>query len=153
MRTLDTLWIAASPERVFRRAADVEAWPRILPHYRWVRIRERRSDGGLVEMAAWRPFGPLRWPTWWLSEMRTDPARREVRYRHLEGVTTGMDVLWSIVPEGTGSRATILHEWAGPRWPLMGSKAADWVIGPIFVHGIASRTLAGIARAAERTDA
>ncbi len=149
MQTLDTLWIAASPDRVFRRAADVLDWPRILPHYRWVRLREERSDGCLVEMAAWRPFGPLRWPTWWLSEMRVDPDRREVRYRHVDGVTTGMDVLWSVVAEGSGSRATILHEWSGPRWPLVGARAAQWVIGPVFVHGIASRTLAGIARAAE----
>jgi coenzyme Q-binding protein COQ10 len=149
MRTVDTLWIAASPDRVFQRAAAVLDWPRILPHYRWVRVREERADGCLVEMAAWRPFGPLRWPTWWLSEMRADPARREVHYRHVEGVTSGMDVRWSIVPEGSGSRATILHEWEGPSWPLMGSKAADWVIGPVFVHGIASRTLAGIGRAAE----
>jgi hypothetical protein len=152
MRTVDTRWIAAPPERVFRHAANVEQWPRILPHYRWVRMRERRDDGGLVEMAAWRPFGPLRWPTWWLSEMHLNPINREVRYRHLEGVTSGMDVLWSIVPEGSGARATILHEWNGPAWPLIGARAADWVIGPVFVHGIASRTLAGIARAAERAD-
>lgn len=149
MQTLDTLWIAASPDQVFRRAADVLDWPRILPHYRWVRLREERSDRCLVEMAAWRPFGPLRWPTWWLSEMRVDPDRREVRYRHVDGVTTGMEVLWSVVAEGSGSRATILHEWSGPRWPLVGARAAQWVIGPVFVHGIASRTLAGIARAAE----
>ena len=152
MRTVDTLWVAAAPERVFQRAADVEAWPRILPHYRWVRMRERRPDGGLVEMAAWRPFGPLRWPTWWLSEMRVDPERREVHYRHIGGVTTGMDVLWSVVPEGSGSRATILHEWMGPPWAILRRPAADWVIGPVFVHGIASRTLAGIARAAESGD-
>lgn len=149
MQTVDTRWIAAPPERVFRRAADVLDWPRILPHYRWVRLREERPDRCLVEMAAWRPFGPLRWPTWWLSEMRVDPARREVRYHHVGGVTTGMAVLWSVVAEGSGSRATILHEWAGPRWPLVGARAADWIIGPVFVHGIASRTLAGIARAAE----
>jgi len=150
MRTVDTLWIAAPPERVFRHAADVENWPRILPHYRWVRMRDRRAGGGgLVEMAAWRPFGPLRWPTWWLSEMRVDPERREVRYRHLEGVTSGMDVLWSVVAEGAGTRATILHDWEGPPWSLLRRPAAEWVIGPVFVHGIASRTLAGIARAAQ----
>lgn len=152
MRTVDTRWIAASPEQVFRRAADVEAWPRILPHYRWVRMRERRPDGGLVEMAAWRPFGPLRWPTWWLSEMQVDPIRLEVRYRHIGGVTTGMDVLWSVVAEGSGSRATILHEWAGPPLAFLRRPAAEWVIGPVFVHAIATRTLAGIARAAESGD-
>jgi hypothetical protein len=152
MHTEDTLWIAAPPDRVFAHAAQVEDWPRILPHYRWVRMRERRADGGgLVEMAAWRPFGPapLRWPTWWLSEMQVDPAQREVRYRHVEGVTTGMQVLWTIHPDGNGTRATILHEWDGPPWGPLRRPAAEWVIGPVFVHGIASRTLAGIRRAAE----
>lgn len=153
MRTVDTLWVAASPDRVFRHAADVERWPRILPHYRWVRRREPLPGGGdLVEMAAWRPFGPLRWPTWWLSEMRVAPERREVRYRHIGGVTTGMQVLWSVESDGTGSRATIIHEWDGPAWPLLKRPAADWVIGPVFVQGIASRTLAGIAKAAEQSD-
>jgi len=43
----------------------------------------------------------------------------------------------------------IVHTWTGPRWPLIGSLAANLVIGPVFIHGIASRTLAGIKRAAE----
>jgi ribosome-associated toxin RatA of RatAB toxin-antitoxin module len=150
MRTVDTLWVAAPPERVWRHASEVEQWPRILPHYRWVRMRERHADGsGVVEMAANRPFGPLNWPTWWMSEMWVTPERREVRYRHVKGVTRGMDVLWTVVPEGTGTRATIVHEWTGPAWPLIGGVAAAWVIGPVFVSGIASRTLAGIGRAAE----
>lgn len=149
MRTVDTAWIAATPERVFQHAAQVERWPEILPHYRWVRMLDRRADGGTVEMAAYRPFGPLNWPTWWTSEMWVAPERREVRYRHVAGVTRGMDVLWSVVAEGTGTRATIVHEWTGPPWPLIGGIAANLVIGPIFVSGIASRTLAGICRAAE----
>jgi coenzyme Q-binding protein COQ10 len=40
--------------------------------------------------------------------------------------------------------------WNGPRWSLIGRMAAVGVIGPIFVHGIASRTLAGLGAAAER---
>lgn len=149
MRTVDTALIAAPPERVFQHAALVERWPEILPHYRWVRMLDRRADGGTVEMAAYRPFGPLNWPTWWKSEMWVVPERREVRYRHVAGVTRWMDVLWSIAAEGTGTRATIVHEWTGPPWPLIGGIAANLVIGPIFVSGIASRTLAGIRRAAE----
>jgi ribosome-associated toxin RatA of RatAB toxin-antitoxin module len=152
MRTVDTLRINAPPDRVFRHAADVERWPVILPHYRWVRLTDRRPDGGVVEMAAWRPFGPMRWPTWWMSDMWIDAGRREVRYHHIRGVTSGMDVLWQVTPEGDGTLATIVHEWTGPRWPLVSRLAADQVIGPIFVSGIASRTLAGIGRAAERND-
>ncbi|MGH7560853.1 MAG: SRPBCC family protein [Gemmatimonadales bacterium] len=149
MRTLDTLWIAAPAASVFRRAADVERWPEILPHYRWVRRLTGPDEKSLVEMAAWRPFGPLRWPTWWVSEMTVEPERRRVRYRHVRGITSGMDVEWSVEPEGAGTRATIVHEWDGPAWPLIRRPAAEWVIGPVFVRGIASRTLAGIARAAE----
>jgi len=43
----------------------------------------------------------------------------------------------------------VVHTWDGPAWPLIGRLAADLVIGPVFIHGIASRTLAGIKRAVE----
>ncbi|MGH7585374.1 MAG: type II toxin-antitoxin system RatA family toxin [Gemmatimonadales bacterium] len=149
MRTVDRLLIRAPAEVVFRHASEVERWPDILPHYRWVRVLGRQDDAVLVEMAAWRPFGPLRWPTWWLSEMRVDAGRSEVRYRHVRGVTTGMDVRWSVTEAPGGTLAEIVHDWTGPAWPLIGRPAADLVIGPVFIHGIASRTLAGIGRAAE----
>lgn len=149
MRTVDERRIAAEPERVFAAAADVERWPAILPHYRWVRTLDRRPDFDVVEMAAWRPFGPLNYPTWWVSEMRTDRVARRVRYRHVRGITRGMDVEWRVEPDGGGTLVTIVHEWDGPGWPLIRRPAAEWIIGPVFVHGIASRTLAGIARATE----
>jgi hypothetical protein len=60
-----------------------------------------------------------------------------------------MDVVWRIEPVEEETDVTIVHRWTGPRWPLMGRAAANWVIGPVFIHGIASRTLAGIRRAVE----
>jgi ribosome-associated toxin RatA of RatAB toxin-antitoxin module len=149
MRTVDTMLVRADVARCFAHGADVARWPEWLPHYRWVRFLEQRGDGGVVEMAAYRPFGPVGWPTWWVSEMTIDRQTPRVRYRHVRGITTGMDVSWDFVPEGGGTRVTITHWWDGPRWPLIGRLAADAVIGPVFVHGIASRTLTGIARAAE----
>jgi ribosome-associated toxin RatA of RatAB toxin-antitoxin module len=150
MHTVDRIAVGAPAAEVFEAAADVERWPGRLSHYRWVRFNQRRPDGGLVEMAAVRPFGPLRWPVWWESEMWVDPTRREVRYRHVRGVTTGMDVVWSVTERGRReTEVTILHTWNGPRWPLIRVPAANWVIGPVFVHGIASRTLAGLARSLE----
>ncbi|HSB54889.1 MAG TPA: SRPBCC family protein [Gemmatimonadales bacterium] len=150
MRTVDHRRIEASPASVFQAASEVERWPEILGHYRYVRMLERRSDGGIVEMSANRPFGPLNWPTWWVSEMWVDPGARQVRYRHIRGITRGMDVVWQVEPDGEGTSATIVHEWTGPAWPLIRRPAAEWVIGPVFVHGIASRTLAGIARSCEK---
>lgn len=149
MRTVDQAVVRASPDAVFRRAVDVEQWPRILPHYRWVRLREGTLDRGIVEMAAYRPFGRFRWPTWWISEMTVDRDRREVRYRHIRGITTGMEVLWRVTARPEGAHILLTHDWSGPPWPLIRRPAAEWVIGPVFVHGIASRTIAGVARAAE----
>jgi len=152
MRTVDQIAIRAPVERTFAVAADVERWPEILPHYRWVRFLERRDSGGTVEMAAWRPFGPLRYPAWWVSEMTVDRRAGEVRYRHVRGITRGMDVVWRLVSQVEAEVVvTIVHEWRGPAWPLVGALAADLVIGPVFIHGIASRTLAGIKRFAEGT--
>lgn len=151
MRTVDRITVRAPLDRVFRLAADVERWPEFLPHYRWVRLLERRDGGGVVEMAAWRPFGPFKYPTWWVSEMVAQPDRRAIRYHHIRGITRRMDVEWRLAEEPDGVRVTIVHEWVGPRWPLVGRLAATLVIGPVFIHGIASRTLAGVKREAERT--
>ena len=49
-----------------------------------------------------------------------------------------------------GTHVRLLHAWDGPRWPLIGVVAATAIIGPVFIHGIASRTLAGLSAAAER---
>jgi hypothetical protein len=58
-------------------------------------------------------------------------------------------VVWRLEPAGDDTEVTIVHDWAGPPWPVIGGAAAAWVIGPVFIHGIASRTLAGIRRAVE----
>lgn len=154
MRTVDRLRIHAPFTRVFAAASAVARWPEILPHYRWVRT----LDGGLVEMAAWRPFagGLLKYPTWWVSEMTIDRPAGEIRYRHVRGITREMQVVWRVVEVGGSSEESvdveIVHTWDGPRWPLIGKLAANLVIGPVFIHGIASRTLAGIKRAAENRE-
>jgi uncharacterized membrane protein len=149
MRTVDQITIQAPIDRVFAVASDVERWPDFLPHYRWVKVLERNGAGSRVDMAAWRPFGVLRYPTRWVSEMRLDRAGHRVLYRHVEGITRGMDVEWRMQTRGTGVEVLIVHEWTGPSWPLIGGLAANLVIGPVFVHGIASRTLAGVKRRAE----
>ena len=143
---------AAPPDAAFHVAADVERWPEILPHYRWVRFQRKTGFGrGVVEMAAWREFvGPVRYPTWWASEMEADPDEPVVRYRHVDGVTRGMDVAWQFHPADGGTLVRIIHEWDGPPWPLIRTIAADRVIGPHFVSAIAQRTLAGVCREAER---
>jgi len=153
MRIVDEIVTTAPPDLVFRIAADVERWPDILPHYRRVTMLERSATGGIVEMSAWRPFPVFRWPTWWTSEMRVDQDKREVHYRHIRGVTRGMNVVWQVQPTGRGTHINLVHEWDGPAWPLIKRPAARLVILPVFVHGIAALTLAGVSREAERLNA
>jgi ribosome-associated toxin RatA of RatAB toxin-antitoxin module len=155
MKTVDERLVLAPLTRIFRLAADVERWPAILPHYRFVRFVEKHRDGGgIVDMSANRPFGIIQWPTWWRSQMRVyaplSGAAPSIRYKHIDGVTTGMEVEWSFSEAAQGTHVRILHMWDGPRVPVVGASAATLVIGPVFVHGIASRTLEGLARHAER---
>lgn len=152
MNVHNEIVIRASPKRCLQVAADVERWPQILSHYRWVRFL--RKDGfatGLVEMAARRPFGPVAYPVWWASEMRVQADGPAILFRHVRGITKGMDVEWRFRAQGDGqTRVEIRHDWPrGPRWPLVGRLAAGWVIGPVFIHAIADRTLRGIKRAVE----
>lgn len=151
MITRNDILVQASPERCFLVGADVERWPEILAHYRWVRFRRRDDFGrGLVEMAARRMFGPIGYPVWWLSEMWADATVPIVHYRHVGGVTRGMDVQWRFHAEGDATRVEIVHEWSmGPNWPLVGPFAAKSVIGPVFIHHVAGMTLKGVKAAVE----
>jgi len=85
--------------------------------------------------------------------MTVDRPAGEIRYHHVRGITRGMQVVWRLMEGGGGSEGgvevEIVHTWRGPTWPLIGRLAANLVIGPVFIHGIASRTLAGIKHAAE----
>jgi ribosome-associated toxin RatA of RatAB toxin-antitoxin module len=151
METLDEGIVRAPVEDVFAVVRDVENWPTLLSHYRYVRFRSRSGDGGgIVEMSANRPFGVANWPTWWLSEMSVDNAKPAVRFRHIGGVTKEMEVEWSLTRVDGGTHVRLVHAWDGPRWPVIGAFAATAVIGPVFIHGIASRTLAGLSRHVER---
>jgi ribosome-associated toxin RatA of RatAB toxin-antitoxin module len=151
MTIVDEHFVAAPPEVCFRIAADVERWPQILPHYRWVRFRDKQQFGtGTVEMSAWRRFSAgIKYPTWWVSEMRSTADEPAVYYKHIDGITRGMDVKWELNAEARGTLIRLYHTWDGPSWPIIKGVAAEWVILPHFVSAIARRTLAGVARAAE----
>lgn len=153
MIIVDEQTVRTPRQRIFALALDVLQWPSHLPHYNFVKFRVRSRDGGgLVEMSANRPFGgPLNWPTWWLSEMSVDESIPNIRFKHVQGITAGMEVEWQFLrrDDPNVTHVRIIHAWDGPWWPLIGRVAAMAVIGPVFVHGIASRTLAGLARSAE----
>lgn len=153
MKRVDERVCDAEVGTCFRVGADVERWPDILPHYRWVRFHRKKGFAeGVVEMAAWRPFPLFRYPTWWVSEMWHDATGPAVYYRHIEGVTRHMDVRWEFEPHRHGTLIRIIHQWDGPEWPVIGPMAADLVIGPWFISAIAARTLVGVGEEARRRE-
>jgi hypothetical protein len=139
--------MAAAPEEIVQLAERVENWPYLLGHYRRVEVLATRPEGRIVEMAAIRPPIPI--PVRWRAIQQVEPESMRVRYRHIGGVTRGMEVEWRIVPAGGGADVTIVHHFT-PRWPWPGGWVARWIVCGFFVHAIADRTLAGIKATAER---
>ncbi|MCC6173694.1 MAG: SRPBCC family protein [Chloroflexi bacterium] len=145
MQSRNEVWIDASPATVYQLAAEIEFWPAILPHYRYVRILRRDGGKRLVKMGATRDG----WPVSWTSIQWLEPDIHRITFRHVGGVTRGMAVEWAIVPGASGGvDVTIAHRWE-PCWPLVGSFAAERIIGPYFVHNIAGKTLERIKEIAE----
>ena len=150
MQTTNTVEMSGDLATIVALAADVERWPVILPHYRWVTLLAGGGDHKTVEMAARRGRIPVRWRA--IQEVDRTGVTPVIRYRHIGGVTTGMEVAWTFAPGPAGVGVTIDHDFA-PRWPLVGRPIADGIIGPHFVGAIAGRTLATIKAIVEDRDA
>ena len=144
MRAENTILIRAPLDEIYQLAAAVERWPSLLPHYRYVRVGEERGGGRLIEMAARRDWIPV----WWMARQECLPDVPEIRFRHVRGITTGMDVTWRFAPGPEGVWVSIHHN-LNLGWPIVGRTIADRIIGPLFVEPIAALTLARIKLLAE----
>jgi len=144
MRTSTELWMRAPAATIYPLAAEVERWPELLPHYRWVRLLERSGRFKLVDMAASRDGIPVSWR----AVQVLYPEAPRIEFRHVRGITRGMEVAWTFRPQSGGTLVRIEHQLDLP-WPLIGPWVADRVIGPQFVDRIARRTLRRIRRLAE----
>jgi len=116
-----------------------------LPHYRSVRVLEGREGTRTVEMSARHGFVPLRWT----AEQTNDPVRPHIAFHHVAGPTRGMDVEWIFTPlDAAHTRVQIVHRLAY-RFPVAADFFGKYVVSDIFIHGVASKTLAHIKRLAE----
>lgn len=149
MDTCISRHVHASPRAMFDLGARVEDWPRLLPHYRWVRVLGSNPSERIVEMAAHRSvIGHVGVPLWWVASQRVYPDERRIEFRHLRGATRGMWVEWSLVPNGDGCHAQIRHVF-WPRWPVPDALVRI-IVGEYFVNSVARRTLACLAQRAQR---
>ena len=120
---------------IFETAANLELWPKILPHYRYISYLERSPDRNVVVMAATRSGIPISW----ISEQIIDRDRLEIRFHHLKAFTKGMRVVWTFQDAPTGVLVEIKHDLAFRVNVL--APIADKIIGDFFIHNIANKTL------------
>lgn len=120
---------------IFETAANLELWPRILPHYRYIRYLENSPSRNVVVMAATRSGIPISWT----SEQIIDRDRVEVHFHHLKAFTKGMHVVWTFQEVPAGVLVEIKHDLAF-RVEIL-APVADMLIGDFFIHHIANKTL------------
>jgi ribosome-associated toxin RatA of RatAB toxin-antitoxin module len=135
MHKLNSIIIRAPRVSIFETAANLELWPKILPHYRYVRYLERGSNRNVVVMAAMRSGIPISWT----SEQIIDRDKFEIHFHHLKAWTKGMRVVWTFSESGDGVLVAISHDLRfriPPLAPIM-----DPIIGSFFIHDVANKTL------------
>ena len=148
--TCITRRVRASPAVLFELAARVDDWPRLLPHYRWVRVLTEDGGSRTVEMAARREvFGGLGVPLWWVSSLLLFPTQGRIEFTHLRGATRGMWVEWRITALSEGECLVSIRHVFRPRWPVP-DVLVRLIVGEYFVNGVARRTLACLAERAQR---
>jgi ribosome-associated toxin RatA of RatAB toxin-antitoxin module len=130
------LWIGAPPRELFDLVSDLGRWEEALPHYRYVRILSRRDGTTHAAMSARRGWIPV----FWEAVQTVDPEACTIRFRHVRGVTRGMEVLWSFTPERGGTRARVDHD-LDFRVPLVGRWLAERIIAREFIEPIVAKTL------------
>jgi Polyketide cyclase / dehydrase and lipid transport len=135
MHTANSIIIRAPKSAIFETAANLELWPKILPHYRYIHYLERSPDRNLVVMAAVRSGIPISWT----SEQIIDRECCEIHFRHLKAWTKGMHVVWKLAETPAGVLVEIVHDLRF-RIPLL-APIAEPIIGKGFVHPVATRTL------------
>jgi ribosome-associated toxin RatA of RatAB toxin-antitoxin module len=135
MHKTNSILIHAPRATIFETAADLELWPKILPHYRYVRYLERSPERNVVIMAASRSGIPISWT----SEQIIDREKCEVRFYHLKAFTQGMRVVWTFQEGPAGVLVEISHE-LNFRVPAL-APLADPIIGTFFIHHVANKTL------------
>ncbi len=144
MHTVNSIIIRAPREQIFEAAANLEEWPRILSHYRFIRYFRKGPRRNVVKMGCSRSGLPVAWT----SEQEIDREGWEVRFYHLKGLTEGMVVVWSFEEASEGVLVRITHDlnFRFPVPPILG----NLIIGEFFIKVIADKTLAGMKRHLER---
>src|SRR5689334_884251 len=145
MEMENTVFMRGDRDRIYELGANIQDWPRLLPHYRYVRVERATAH----EKVAWMGAVRSGWPVRWKCRQELVPDEQRILFKHIGGITRGMEVEWRLAQEPEGVRVTIWHQLSYPI-PLLGPLFAKYIVGRLFVHHIAGKTLACIREKVER---
>jgi ribosome-associated toxin RatA of RatAB toxin-antitoxin module len=145
MNCENSICIRAPLDTIFAKTSDLESWPKLLPHYRWIRVLARDGHALIVNMAARRGWLPIQWT----SRFEADVRSHELRFHHLKAFTRGMDVKWTFTPTADGVLVRITHEVS--RRSAFGRWFAERVLAKHFIQPVAARTLRHFKQHLEQT--
>ena len=132
----NTIFIRAPLELIFNTTADIESWPKILPHYRCIKVMDRDQDSMTVSVAVQHGRFPIKW----ISRFESDPEIHELRFQHLKAFAKGMKVRWTFKPAENGFvRVSVSHAL------VYRSGLGEWfarrILGDMLLAPIAYQTL------------
>jgi ribosome-associated toxin RatA of RatAB toxin-antitoxin module len=147
MHRSNTITIDGDLTTIFRLGAEIEKWPRLLPHYRSVELLWQDGDRCVAKMAAWRDGIPVSWLCW----QERDAATPRITFRHIDGFTRGMQVAWTFVEHDDGLVTVRITHQFRKGWPVqpLDRFVSEKVVGAFFVSAIAGKTLAMVKLLAE----
>ena len=121
---------------IFQLASDIQDWPAILPHYRYLRVLESTETHKLADFGASRDGIPVSWS----ATQDLFPDENRIEFYHVGGATKGMEVEWRFEDRTDCVHVEIEHRLKLP-FPLIGNFVSEHIIGKLFVENIASKTL------------
>jgi len=82
MHKTNSIIMHAPKMLIFETVSNLELWPKILPHYRYIRYLERGPSRNIVVMAATCSGIPISWT----SEQIIDRDHLEIRFHHFKSL-------------------------------------------------------------------
>jgi ribosome-associated toxin RatA of RatAB toxin-antitoxin module len=145
MHRTNAITIDGDLQTIYALGAEIERWPDLLPHYRFVDVLWQDGDRMVARMGASRDGLPVSW----MCYQERIPEEPRITFRHIGGFTRGMQVAWTFEEHGDGLvTVRIAHDFR-KGWPVLDRFVSATVVGEWFVSAIAGKTLAQVQLLAE----
>ena len=145
MHRSNTITINGDLQTIYRLGAQIENWPSLLPHYRYVDVLWQDGNRMVARMGASRDGLPVSW----MCYQERFPDEPRVTFRHIDGFTRGMEVAWTFQQHDDGTVTVRIAHAFRKGWPVLDRFVSAKVVGEFFVAAIAGKTLEQVKLLAE----